>query len=119
MKIVPGGEITYIKKPGERNDFIGELLPQERIKEKNNNWEVAGEPIYFNLRPPRSFQEAEVFLDYENPDNLSMIELGVLADGKLWRYKTKPVENRQLDLLAKDWELMQGKDLIFLQKEKK
>lgn len=113
--VVPSGEITYTTDLNSSNDFIGKVEPETRVKE--NKSEIVGNPVYFSLRTPRNFRTAKVEITYKNKD-VDLIEAGLLVDEKLWRYKTRPLENRKLDELSRQWHTLFRNDLIFLQKEK-
>lgn len=117
MKVVPNGKVVYVETISKDSDAIGELGPEERVKRGREKWNIVGNPIYFSLRPPRSFEKAEVSVEYRNPDQLPVIEAGILADGKLWRYRTKPLENRLIDEISASWSLIKEKGLMLLQKD--
>ncbi len=113
--VIPSGEITYSTNLEKRNDFIGRISPETRVKEKGKR--IIGNPVYFSLRTPRNFQTAEIILFYKNRD-FPIIEAGLLVDGQLWRYKTKPLQNKILDDLSQAWSTLVRDDLMLLQKKK-
>jgi len=97
--IVPFGEITYNIKPCEKSFFISVLKPADRINGECSNI-ITGDPVYFNLNTPRTFDSGEVSITYKTNQNLNIpiIELGVLADAQK-NYKLKPLENKIISTL--------------------
>jgi hypothetical protein len=118
--VVPSGKISYSHDFKKTNEFIGKLTPQDRVKTLDNGHKlIIGEPVYFSLRTPRSFDKAILKIEYKDSDDLAIVEAGVLADKTLWRYDLKPVANRTLDQLSYVWNKTSEADLLFLQREKK
>lgn len=115
LKIVPGGEITYIKEFGKYSDFISNLTPSERIL---NNI-IIGDPAYFTLRIPRRFEKVKLTLKFKNNSAKPIIEAGVLINKEAWNYDIKPLDNSILDQLSKKWDAIRSGDLLLLQREKK
>jgi len=68
---------------------------------------------YFKAKVPRRFHEAEVTLEYQNPDQ-NIFEMGVLKEGQ---YPKAPLEHKTLDQL--DWPKREKNGLILWQKESK
>lgn len=116
MGIVPGGEIVYSSDLSPDNFFVGKLSPSERLKSDSGkiNNVIAGDPVYFSLRTPRLFDRAEISLRFKNFADASLIEAGVLADKKIWRYDLKPVKNRIIDQAALVWEVKKEGNIILL-----
>lgn len=114
--IVPGGKITYDYDFENESFFISKLSPNERLASINSgiNNKIIGNPVYFNLRTPRAFDRADLFVKYKNLTNAPLIEAGVLADKKIWRYDLKPLENRLLDRLSLVWGVKKDGELILL-----
>ncbi|MFH1661541.1 MAG: hypothetical protein ABIA02_00370 [Candidatus Falkowbacteria bacterium] len=123
MAIVPGGKISYSCDfiTGECDDyFIGKLTPEDRmIFSEDGIQKIIGDPIYFNLRTPRRFDSAKLILKYKNENDLPLIESGVLADKKIWRYDLKPIENRIIDQVSLVWDVIREDYIILLQRERK
>jgi hypothetical protein len=119
LKLVPTGEITYTQDFGGKNEFLSKLTPAERVKEKDRQVMITGDPVYFTLRTPRPFREAEVTFVYNTQgENASLIEAGILMSESSWRYKTKPVQNKMIDRLSSVWNVTREGKTILLQKEK-
>ncbi|NTW22044.1 hypothetical protein HGA34_00690 [Candidatus Falkowbacteria bacterium] len=120
MGVVPSGRITYkidFKNPGY---FIRKLTPEERVLPPSGGEQsIVGDPAYFAVRTPRAFARAKVTVKYKAPDDIKVIEAGVLTDKRVWRYQTKPLENRNLDELSDSWSSIRQGQTLLLQKEKK
>lgn len=114
MGIAPFGKIEYAYDFTKPNYFISKLSPNERLSQDNGkiNNLILADPVYFNLRTPRRFEKAELEIKYKNPADASIIEVGVLADKKIWRYDLKPLENRLLEQLTLVWDLKQDNNLL-------
>ncbi len=119
LKIVPGGHITYQKDYSRRlnfgQGFIYNFTPQERVEiEKGSLPKIKGDPIYFSVFTPRTFNKANLSISYYRhlDQEVPIIEAGVLADNVIWRYDLKPIENRTLDNLKSFWITLDDKPLV-------
>lgn len=127
QKVAPSGQITYHNDFFSRNDFIGPLTPKERVDFKKRGVQpIIGNPVYFALRPPRTFQTARVTVKFKNTEaHLSIMELGLLQDKTIWRYELKPLYNRTLEELSgstgspQAWSVIQEGQTMLLQRQKK
>lgn len=124
LKIVPGGHIVYSKdysfKFNFGQGFIYNFTPQERVEvEKGALPRLKGDPVYFSVFTPRTFNKAKLKLSYYRhlDQEVPIIEAGVLADNLIWRYDLKPIENRILDNLKSFWPILESEPLI-LQSQK-
>jgi len=125
FKVLPFGEITYsrnyVSSWRSGKGFIYGFTPAERVDLKSAEVpRLIGDPIYFSLFTPRTFNKAKLTIVYR--DNLSLetpiIEAGVLVDNIVWRYDLKPVDNKALDYLMLRWHKIEANGKIFLQKDK-
>lgn len=121
LAIIPFGKITYSYNFKKDSDFIGKLTPGERVGQiEGNSQKIIGDPVYFSLRTPRTFDKGRLILKYKTSANLPpVIEAGVLADKNIWRYDLKPVDNQILDKLSLVWDKINEGNIMLLQKEKK
>ena len=132
MAVSPSGKISYVYDFSKDNYFISRLTPKERIVETQNfaSARIIGDPVYFTLRVPRRFDKAKLILKYKRQDKgteppignsvpLPIIEAGILADKKIWRYDLQPVENKIIDQLAMAWDVISEEGTMLLQREKK
>lgn len=119
LGIVPFGHITYKHNFVGSDEFIGKLTPTDRVNTLADGKKVViGEPIYFTLHTPRSFDRAKLKLKYKNTKEAPVIETGVLVDKTIWRYDLQPVANRTLDQLGMVWDKTREGDLLLLQRNK-
>lgn len=122
LGVVPTGHINYsldYTDTKKSNYFIGRPTPAERIGTSSGNLIITGEPIYLSLSTPRRFNQAAVKIRYKNPDNLPLIETGIMVDKITKQYDLQPIENRTIEQLLYVWDKSQEDGLILLQKEKK
>lgn len=124
LKIVPGGRIVYVKdytrKLNFGQGFIYNFTPLDRINEEYSLPRLTGDPVYFSVFSPRTFDRAKLNIYYRRhlSDDKPIIEAGVLADAVVWRYKLKPLENRIIDNLKSSWHQLNFEDGVILQLEK-
>lgn len=126
--VVPFGKIVYIHDFEKDNYFIKKLTPDTRVKEPQGGVQkIIGNPVYFSLYTPRAFNSAKLSLKYRRcedapqcaPENLPIVEAGVLVDKTVWRYNLKPVENHIIEQLSMAWEVERAGATILLQRQKK
>ncbi len=118
MGVVPFGKVQYDYDFSKSSGFISKLSPTERVEEKRNgSQKIIGNPVYFSLYTPRTFDTAKIILEYENRD-ARLLEVGVLADKTVWRYDLKPVMNATLDQIALVWDTIREGNLVLFQKNK-
>lgn len=110
LKIVPFGHIVYTRTwprgLASGKGFIYDFKPVERIATaKNQSLKIIGEPVYFSLFTPRTFDRAIMTIKYR--DRLSattpIIEAGVLKDKISDAYDLRPMQNKILDELSFTW----------------
>ena len=138
--IAPGGKATYVYDFTKPIYFLSQLTPQERLQTIDNNSQtITGDPVYFNLRTLRKFNQAQVTLKYtiktdyqQSPQCLirnknkneaqcpaistPIIEIGPLANKAVWRYNLQPLENFYLDDLTTKWSIVKNNNTILLQR---
>lgn len=124
LKIVPFGRISYSRdytsawRSGK--GFIYGFTPEERVDLKSGAApRVIGDPVYFSVFSPRTFDKAKMTITYRDNLTLDMpvVEAGVLVDNIVWRYDLKPVDNKALDYLMLRWNKIEENGYVFLQKE--
>lgn len=110
LKVVPGGKIIYTRdydswfKTGK--GFIYGFTPAERVDLKSGELpRLIGDPIYFSVFTPRTFDQAKLVIIYQNhlSSSTPLVEAGVLVDKLVWRYELKPIQNKTLDNLRFKW----------------
>jgi len=116
--IVPFGKKSYSCDFSKPCYNIKKIQPADRVKILADNVDIIGNPVYFTLATPRSFNQAVISLKYKNKDDLPVIETGVLKDELLWRYDLKPIRNKTIDQLALAWRTVSGKgEAILFQRD--
>ena len=125
LKIVPFGKITYIRAYPEfiksGKGFIYGFTPANRVDLISGVYpKINGEPVYFSVFTPRTFDQARLTITYKNhlSSTEPIIEAGVLMDNIVWNYDLKPLQNDIIDALKKNWSRLENGSKILLQKEK-
>lgn len=131
IAIIPTGKINYIYDFAENSNFIGELLPRERVRDieiyqdsnfvnkKLSSQKIIGNPVYFSLRTPRKFKKAKIIFKYRyNKENIKVIEAGMLTDKIIWRYDLQPIENKIINQLSLVWDVMKKNGTMLLYRNK-
>jgi len=116
LAIAPMGKMSYKTDFKQSSRFIQKLSPAERIEAKNI---IIGDPVYFSLYTPRTFDQAIIRLRYKNQSEHQVIEAGVLAENLSNNYQLQPVENRILDGPNQTWFKISEGGLTLWQREKK
>lgn len=119
LAIVPFGKISYSSDLTKASFFIGKLTPAERILDNSNKpLEIIGDPAYFTLQTLRPFSQVKLSLEFKNNTDFPLVEAGVLADQHVWRYQTKPLQNKIIDQLTNTWNVISEGDVLLLQRSK-
>ena len=118
MSVVPSGHIFYVYDFSQDNSFISKLSPEGRVDPVvRGTQKVIGDPVYFSLQTPRKFNEAVLRVKYRNhnPEINPIVEVGVLVDRTVWRYKLEPLDNYFLNYIYEQWESFENGDaLLFI-----
>jgi len=113
LAIAPSGKISYRSDLVTSSYFIGKLAPTERVKAAN---QIIGEPVYFSLYTPRSFQKARLTINFKT--TAPLIEVGVRRDKTVWSYDMKPAYSALLESLQSDENTIIQEDALLWQKNK-
>ncbi len=114
--VIPSGQISYVYDFEKKGRFIKNLTPKERLEDVvGGSQKIIGDPVYFSLWTPRTFNKAKLTFKYKNPSN-KFIETGVLVDGKMWRYDLKPIENNVLENIFLTWNNLKQNGLVLSQR---
>ncbi|MHB8903680.1 MAG: hypothetical protein ACYC40_01065 [Patescibacteria group bacterium] len=126
LKVIPFGHISYVRSYPEAfrsgKGFIYGFSPAERVDLKSGDYpRLIGDPVYFSVFTPRTFDTAKLTIKYRSHLNSSepIIEAGVLADNIVWSYDLKPLQNKIIDSLKTDWPRLENGSKVLLQKDKK
>lgn len=98
--LVPGGRFETIYSFKD-NPFISALRPAERLTEfprtsPSNGQAIIGDPVYFDLHLPSSFENIELTILYENPKNQKWT-LDAFTDRNLWKFINAAIHVRAKD----------------------
>lgn len=116
--IVPFGNITYTVDFDDYSYFIPKLTPAERMETGESSVKIVGDPVYFTLRTPRTFNKANLEIKYKASDNIRLLEIGPLADKTIWRYNLRPIYNKTIEQLGLAWSVLEENGIMFLQRDK-
>ena len=124
LKFVPSGHIVYERDYSQTfrsgKGFVLGFTPAERVDLSQTLPKLIGDPVYFSLFTPRTFDTAKVTIVYQ--DHLSsstpLIEMGVLKDKVARSYDLQPVENKTLAALAQTWTKIGTSNLMLLENGK-
>lgn len=98
QNLVVRGELTAVRDFCFPTRLISGLYPEDRVgsleRKGENCWQrIFVEPVYFELRVPRTFSEIELEIVYQNPQH-SILQLGLMKkkDNPLdWDFQLKEV----------------------------
>ena len=104
--LVLDGSVDYVYDFKRPVATLTELFPANRlsaifkVKDFNQYWQqIKQEPVYFEVRVPQKFDQAEVEITYQNPAK-TLIQLGLNTVGEEdWNYWLKPLDNPLLNQL--------------------
>jgi len=120
MKIVPSGNISYDYNFSQPSYFIGKLTPAERVEITKTEAKIKGGPVYFSLKTPRRFEQAEVTIKFKNTTDFPIMEIGLLNNKEAWNYDLKPLQNKIIDQLSLAWPIALGENGVrLIEREKK
>ncbi|MEI8361386.1 MAG: hypothetical protein WCG01_04610 [bacterium] len=122
QSVVPFGRISYVRNFADESRFIDVIKPLERTQPVINGTQtITGGPVYFNLKAPRNFDQAEVTLTYRTSPiwQHQIIEMGVLVDQAHSQFKLEPIENTIIDKQLLDWKSLKKDQLFLYQKQVK
>lgn len=124
LGVVPSGKISYEYGFEHPDRFISKLGPADRVGQASKGTQkIVGNPAYFSLYTPRTFDTATLKLKYRanslSTNSLSLIEAGILADNTVWRYNLQPIQNKVLDQLSLVWTTVREGKNVLLEKNKK
>ncbi|MEI7497688.1 MAG: hypothetical protein WCK11_00195 [Candidatus Falkowbacteria bacterium] len=118
--LLPFGQVVYRYNFNNPDYFIRKLTPAERVLPANKHEQgIIGEPVYFSVYTPRTFDQAKITLTYKIMGEVPVVEVGVLAHPTLTRYRTVAIENQLIDDLAKKWQVKYGNGYTLLEQENK
>jgi len=118
------GQLTVKYDFSKKSAFISELYPNSRVSSVQRDEQgeyfqaLTSHPVYFDLKMPRTFNQAEIIIKYKNSDN-PIFEIGAKAGPAEDQFDLKPVENQILDRLIEDktgWSAIGHQETVLIQK---
>ena len=93
--LIPSGKLAVNYDFCNESPFISRLSPDGRVLpiEKEQAFcqqKMVIDPVYFDVRLPQSFRQAEIFLEYKKPPEQSLM-LGVRNSLDAWSWQVKDV----------------------------
>ncbi|MDD3284516.1 MAG: hypothetical protein PHZ07_02880 [Patescibacteria group bacterium] len=76
--------------------MISIIYPEHRVEKGNEYYNIIEEPVYFNLRSPIKFDEANIEIEFQN-EGANIIQLSVADNGEGWSYIDHTLYNKTLD----------------------
>lgn len=101
--INPSGQRVVKHNFTKTNNLVRGPYPVDRLVEQKNVdgdfWEVAIDPVYFDLYIPRLYQSITFTSIFKLTNNQTVIELGGLGSDQGWQITLKPAYNGYLENL--------------------
>lgn len=107
QNLVVGGELRVVRDFCSSTRLISDLYPEDRVGGLERKGEVCWqrifvEPVYFELRVPRTFSEIELEIVYQNPQH-PILQLGLMKKKNNlldWDFQLKKVSQEP----SLDWQ---------------
>lgn len=113
--LVLNGKLSIKSDLTQKIPMMSILFPEHRVKKEENHYIIQDEPIYFTVRSPINFDQAEVEVEFQSGD-LQTIGLGVATTEEGWNFETHTLYNKTLNNI--EWpQITDGLNTLY-QKEK-
>jgi hypothetical protein len=118
------GVFEYEYTFGEASPYISMLKPRGRVDQEiyttddgMSYQKILHDPVYFDLKLPRKFENLEVEVIYQNFTQ-SILELGLSAGEELPSFLLKPIEHKILEklFLSPSWSVIESGEFVLFQK---
>lgn len=113
--LILNGELTVESDLTEKLPMISVLFPEHRVEKEDKHYVIQNEPIYFTVRSPIKFSQAEVEVEFQNGSQ-EIIGLGVAIEGETWNFENHTLYNETLNNI--DWNNMSDGINTLYQKNK-
>ncbi len=100
--INPSGQRSIVHTYNKNNKLVRGPYPEDRLGVNNNYWQIAIDPVYFDLYIPRLYQKIDFSVEFQLSDNQTILELGGLGSDEGWQITLKPVYNFYFESLQLD-----------------
>ncbi len=114
--LVLNGKLTVESNLTDLNPMISVLFPEHRVQKENNHYLIKDEPVYFTVRSPIKFDQAEVEVEFKTK-NQNIIGLGVATTKEGWNFENHTLYNKTLNDI--NWPSISDGVNTLYQKEKK
>lgn len=94
--LVLDGKLMIESDLTQKLPLISILFPEHRVQKEEEHYIIQDEPVYFTVRSPIEFDEAEVELEFQSGD-LKTIGLGVATIEEGWNFETHTLYNETLN----------------------
>lgn len=113
--LVLNGKLVIESDLTQKLPMMSILFPEHRVIQEDDHYIITDEPIYFTVRSPIEFDEAEVEVEFQS-DDLKTIGLGIATIEEGWNFETHTLYNETLNNI--DWpQISDGINTLY-QKEK-
>lgn len=124
VDVVPSGELSVRVDLPERSPYLSPLHPGDRVSPPQVSADgivyqtIRQQPVYVDVRIPRSLAQLEVTLTYQNLDQ-PLVEVGTQVSVDSWVFQLQGVEHPALDYLLGNpaWTAIREGDVVLLQRE--
>lgn len=115
--INPSGQRSVVHSYNKTNKLVNGPYPFDRLvnQAKENYWEIAIDPVYFDLYIPRLYQRITFSAIFKPDNDQAVVELGGLGSDQGWQITLKPAYNGYLENLNLDCRIfLESQDKISL-----
>jgi hypothetical protein len=114
--LVLNGKLTIESDLSEKLPMMSILFPEHRVEKEDDHYIIQDEPIYFTVRSPIKFTQAEVDIEFQNGTQ-EIIGLGVATEEEGWNFESHTLYNETLNNI--NWYNMSDGVNTLYQKNKK
>jgi hypothetical protein len=94
--LVLNGQLMIESDLTEKLPMMSILFPEHRVEKEDDHYIIQDEPVYFTVRSPIEFDEAEVEIEFQS-GGLKTIGLGVDTIEEGWNFETHTLYNETLN----------------------
>ena len=114
--LVLEGKLTIESDLTDKLPMISILFPEHRVEKEDTYYIIQDEPVYFTVRSPIKFDQAEVEIEFQNGKQ-KIIGLGIATEEEGWNFESHTLYNETLNNI--DWYGMSDGINTLYQKNKK
>ena len=114
--LILDGKLTIESDLSKKLPMISVLFPEHRVEKENDHYIIQDEPIYFSVRSPIEFTQAEIDVEFQNGSQ-KIIGLGVAIEEEGWNFESHTLYNETLNNI--DWHsISDGVNTLYQKDEK-